>query len=133
MNVSFLLANDHAGLNTSVVSKEVVVDTSPPIVGHIVQDGVSRTGWINSNILRARLFSFEDLESGIDHFVAYVGTSDYNDDVVKATKFNSVRLELLLNNTIVDGHLYFLRVKVSKSHGCCISKGSLLRLFDFLW
>lgn len=105
-------AKDQAGLNRTVTSNQLIVDTSPPVTGQIVIDDLGQTAWVSSNIVRARLLSFEDFESGIDYFMANIGSSGFDDNVFEATKFYNDKLEFVMKEDVVDGHTYFLRVKV---------------------
>ena len=97
-----------------MTSAELIVDTSPPKFGKVIKEGFSHTTWVSSNILRARLVGFEDSESGIDYFVAYIGSSKNTDDVMRTKTVKSDRLEFVLDEeTSLDGHVFFLGVKVN--------------------
>jgi len=98
-----------------VSSEEFVVDTSPPIDGIVLFDGLDReTNYITSSMLRLRLERFYDHHSGIDQYNVGVGSSPDMADVVPIFNYQSDLLDISLALTgIVDGHTYYVIVQVN--------------------
>ena len=111
----FIAAMDYAGLQTQILSEELVIDKSKPIDGEVkLRKTVHRSNWITSNVVSISLSKFDDKESGIDYFTASIGSFEYADDVMSELKFNADLLEITLNGDLcIDGHAYFLAIKVS--------------------
>ena len=104
---------DHAGLCTSVTSEELIVDTSMPAVGKLLNEQAYHSNWIMSDVLKVRLIGFADDESGIDHFLAYIGSSDHSNDIMSTVEFKTDLLEFTLDEgKFKDGNVYSLTVTV---------------------
>lgn len=107
-------ATDHAGLETRVSSNELIVDTTPPVLGRIELETASTTRWIEGDILSFQLLDFTDEESGIDKYVTFVGSSRYATDILAETETVNKLTEISLEGTDVsDGHFYYLGAKVN--------------------
>ena len=104
-----ILATDHAGLHTRVSSEKLVVDITPPSVGEVV----TMSKWISDFVLEIQLLNWSDHESGIDKYITFVGSSRYTMDILSESEHTGETMVFDLHGTpILDGHLYYLSVKV---------------------
>ena len=95
-------------------SEEFVVDSSPPLDGVILFDGIDvGTGYITGSTIRLRLERFYDHHSGIDHYNVGVGSSPDMADVVQLSSYQSNQIDIILKaSDIIDGHTYYVIVQV---------------------
>jgi len=109
-----LQGKDYANNERFVTSEEFVVDSSPPVDGMILFDGLDReTNFIIGLTIRLRLERFYDHQSGIDHYHVGVGSSPDMADLVPLLNYQSNIIDISLASTgIVDGHTYYVIVQV---------------------
>ena len=108
---------DYANNERSVSSEEFVVDSSPPVDGVILFDGIDvGTGYITGSTIRLRLERFYDHHSGIDHYNVGVGSSPDMADVVQLSSYQSNQIDISQKpSDIIDGHTYYVIVQVTWS------------------
>jgi len=109
-----LQGKDYANNKRSVTSEEFIVDSSPPVDGIILFDGLDRaTHYIQDTTIRLRLERFYDNHSGIAHYKVGVGSTPDMADVILLFSHQSNLIDILLASTrIVDGYTYFVIVQV---------------------
>ena len=109
----FSLAHDQAGLNKSISSEQLIVDTTPPFSGHIRCSSLTASKWFGGNVLNIHLTDFYDDESGIDFYSISVGSHYHTADVLQQTTYRQDLIDINLDDAhMTDGHTYYLGVKV---------------------
>ena len=89
------------------------MDTTPPTRGFISSPSLKSQRWLGDNYLGVHVTKFNDKESGIDKYIATIGSSHHYADILTETAFGDALFEIDLKDTdILDGHTYYLGVKV---------------------
>ena len=111
--ILIIIAYDHVRLSKSISSEQLIVDTTPPTLGHISSTSLTALKWLAENHLRVHVTNFIDDESGIDYYVATIGSSRQYADVIPETTYRNDLMEIDLEDApLLDGHTYYLGIKV---------------------
>ncbi|XP_053405466.1 uncharacterized protein LOC128558962 [Mercenaria mercenaria] len=116
--VVFIKATAWSGLSSTIHSKELVVDSSPPTTGYIVIDNVRNVdGFISSDYIDLYLAEFIDTESGIAYFEVCLGTQSRVCDITEPDQFDNEYIHLQLPRNLSDGNLYFINARAVNRAG----------------
>ena len=120
--IYFLLAYDQAGLNKSIISDQLVVDTTPPSTGHLSRSTLMASKWFGGDMLNIHIKDFYDDESGIDYYVVTIGSSYHTADILQETTYRQELIGVNIDEAhMTDGHTYYLGVKVSSKWATLVS------------
>lgn len=117
------------GLTTSAVSPGVTLDTSAPTLGIInVGSPHSHTHYISQSSFAVYWYGVDDPESGIKSYYVAVGSEGQTEDIMPYKVFhtNNANLE---NLGLMDGHFYFIHLKVCLINYFLSHENLLLFLF----
>ena len=81
------LAHDQTGLNKSITSDKLVVDTTPPSNGQLSCSSLMASKWFGGGMLSIHIKDFYDGESGIDYYVVTIGSSYHTANIVQETTY----------------------------------------------
>jgi len=107
-------AKDYADNERVVSSEGFVIDSSPPVSGQIVINGILRSSYfVHNSFISLRLEDFYDHHSGIGHYNVGIGSRVDVTDVLQFQKYLTNKIEIVLFETnIIDGHYYYFIVQV---------------------
>lgn len=111
-------ATDHAGHSTTSVSQELIVDTTPPLLGRIhIGDLAEDTIYISYGTMKLHLTGFMDSESGISEFEIGIGSQANMNDIISLKTLSSPITIQLDEQQLFDGHEYFINAKAINGAG----------------
>ncbi|WAR31803.1 hypothetical protein MAR_034345 [Mya arenaria] len=120
-------AINNAGIPSAIVSKQFIVDMTPPHGGHVLdgnwESKVDLDYQADTYTIRANWKDFSDIESDIDYFKVGLGTYQYSTDV---RPFMDVGLkqDIMWNGPFIPGEKYYTTVQSCNKAGLCIQRSS---------
>ena len=113
----FYTAYDHAGMSTTKSTEELVVDTTPPMVGELrLNDDVAYSSYVSSDFT-LELHGFHDDESGIEYFELAFRNQPGVANIRKGTRYTTDNIYVSLNDiSASDGFTYHMMVKVRQHY-----------------
>ena len=107
-------AYDYAGQSTMKSTGEIIVDVTPPSVGHIIFNDIMMTSRYVSSDFTIHVSGFHDYESGIEYFEVAFGKQPEVADVQRPKKYYTETIDVYLEDiSAQDGFIYYIMVKVS--------------------
>ncbi|KAK7496778.1 hypothetical protein BaRGS_00011987, partial [Batillaria attramentaria] len=110
-------AENRLGHVTEVWSESVVVDNTPPTVGHVTAGETTRENFVAGPKLQIQWEGVADNESGIQLVEVAVATEGGRDDVIPFQYFHDNTAELADTSRLVDGHSYVVLLKAINGAG----------------
>eukprot|EP00040_Diaphanoeca_grandis_P037916 m.251430 g.251430 ORF g.251430 m.251430 type:complete len:3511 (-) comp33895_c0_seq1:293-10825(-) len=115
-------AINNAGLITTAVSREIIVDTRAPIAG-VVVDGATATdvdAQTDATTLTATWTEFVDAETYVTGYEVGVGTQFGHADVRPFSKIGLALSTKLEGLALVDGVVYYVAVRACDAQSNCV-------------
>ncbi|KAK7496776.1 hypothetical protein BaRGS_00011985 [Batillaria attramentaria] len=114
--IATVRAEDRLGHVTEIWSESVIVDNTPPTVGHVAAGETTRENFVAGPNLPVRWEGVLDEESGIQLVEIAVGTEG-GDDVIPFEHFHGNTAELAVTSRLLDGHSYVVLLKAVNGAG----------------
>ncbi|KAK6173123.1 hypothetical protein SNE40_016641 [Patella caerulea] len=114
-----------AGLSTTIISRPVTVDATPPSVGHVIDvldsDGDDVDYITNQSPLSVRWQGFHDPHSSMKYYTVKVGTCDDCDDMIPEIKTGLSQFFTFPKSKLVPGTKYITTVTGCNMADMCTS------------
>ncbi|WAR31813.1 hypothetical protein MAR_034355 [Mya arenaria] len=121
------MAINRADIPSAIVSKQFILDRTPPIGGHVLDGNWERKVDLDyqSDIytIHANWKDFSDIESDIDYFNVGLGTDHYATDVQSLTNVG-LKQDVLWNGPFIPGEKYYTTVESCNKAGLCTQRSS---------
>ncbi|XP_052788798.1 uncharacterized protein LOC128223561 [Mya arenaria] len=120
-------AINRADIPSSIVSKQFILDRTPPIGGHVLdgnwESKVDLDFQSDIYTIHANWKDFSDIESDIDFFNVGLGTDNYATDVQLLTNVG-LKQDVLWNGPFIPGEKYYTTVESCNKAGLCTQRSS---------
>ncbi|WAR31807.1 hypothetical protein MAR_034349, partial [Mya arenaria] len=120
-------AINRADIPSAIVSKQFILDRTPPIGGHVLdgnwESKVDLDYQSDIYTIHANWKDFSDIESDIDYFNVGLGTDHYATDVQELTNVG-LKQDVLWNGPFIPGEKYYTTVESCNKAGLCTQRSS---------
>ncbi|XP_052789886.1 uncharacterized protein LOC128224179 [Mya arenaria] len=120
-------AINNADIPSAIVSKQFIVDRSPPYGGHVLdgnwESKVDLDYQADTYTIRANWKDFSDIESDIEYYKVGLGTDPLSTDV-RSFMDVGLKQDIMWNGPFITGEKYYTTVQSCNKAGLCTQKSS---------
>ncbi|XP_076453311.1 uncharacterized protein LOC143288575 [Babylonia areolata] len=128
--IATVRAQDRVGHVTDAWSSPVIIDSTPPTVGHVAAGAVIAEDFVPGHELPVHWEGVEDKESGVLSIEVGVAQRGGGDNVVDFQTCQGTSVILTDTSALVDGHAYVVLLKVTNKAGLTTVRSSAPFVID---
>ncbi|KAL8573303.1 hypothetical protein ACOMHN_032765 [Nucella lapillus] len=115
--IATVRAQDRVGHVTEVSSNQVIVDSTPPVIGNVAAGTITAVDFAPGHELPAHWEGVEDKESGLHRVEVGVAPAGGGDNVIEFKPCHGTSVILTDTSGLTDGHAYVVLLKATNKAG----------------